>query len=79
MNRYYFDLREGNEVWPDEEGTVLAGLSAVRAEAARSLADMVKDVEDVENLRSLSIDVRDKFGFVLQAHLTFEVLTVVKH
>lgn len=79
MNRYYFDLREGNEVWPDEEGTVLPGLSAVRAEAARSLADMVKDVVDVENLRSLSIDVRDKFGLVLQAHLTFEVLTVVKH
>ncbi len=56
----------------------LSGLSAVRAEAARSLADMVKDVEDAENPRSLSIDVRDKFGLVLQAYLTFEVLTI-KH
>lgn len=78
MKRYYFDLREGKEVWPDEEGMALSGLSAVRAEAARSLADMVKDVEDAENPRSLSIDVRDKFGLVLQAYLTFEVLTI-KH
>lgn len=72
MNRYYFDLREGSEVWPDEEGMVLQRLSAVKTEAAKSLADMVKDAENTPH--TLSILVRDKFGLVLQANLTFEVL-----
>lgn len=43
MKRYYFDLREGDEIFPDEEGLELSTLAKVQEEAARSLADMARD------------------------------------
>jgi hypothetical protein len=37
--RYYFDLRDGEEVAVDDEGVELPSLQAVQEEAALSLAD----------------------------------------
>ncbi|WP_456685706.1 DUF6894 family protein, partial [Bradyrhizobium sp. P5_C11_2] len=39
MKRYYFDIREGDEIIPDEEGLELSTIEKVQEEAARSLAD----------------------------------------
>ncbi|WP_309142534.1 DUF6894 family protein [Bradyrhizobium sp. sGM-13] len=43
MRRYYFDLRDGDDLAPDEEGLDLPNIERVQEEAARSLADMARD------------------------------------
>jgi hypothetical protein len=43
MPRYYFDLRDEDEVAVDEEGLELSSLRAVQIEAAKSLADLARD------------------------------------
>ena len=41
--RYFFDIRDGDEIAVDEEGMVLATVQAVQEEAARSLAGIAQD------------------------------------
>ena len=43
MARYYFDLRDGDDLVPDDEGLELSCFARVQEEAARSLADMARD------------------------------------
>nr|WP_247786983.1 hypothetical protein [Bradyrhizobium sp. 170] len=76
MPRYYFDMREGGEIAPDEEGMELHTIQAVQEETARALADMARDAirrspNGAEH--QMSIDVRDDAGPVLQVRFTFEV------
>lgn len=76
MRRYYFDLNDGNGLFVDEEGLECADTHAVQAEAARALADMTRDAvsssaTDVPS-QSMSIDVRDDNGPVMQVRLTLE-------
>jgi len=76
MPRYYFDMREGDEIAPDEEGMELNTMQAVQEEAARSLADMARDaIRGSPNgaEHRMSIDVRDDAGPVMQVKFTFEV------
>ena len=81
MPRYYFDLKEGLEVIPDEEGMELSTLARVQEEAARSLADMARDTarraHDGEAY-ALAIEVRDDDGPVLQAQFTFNLIHLRK-
>jgi hypothetical protein len=65
MPRYYFDLRQGDQVTLDEEGLELSSLERVQEEAARSLADFTRD--NVQRAvdgggDSVAIDVRDDDG-----------------
>ncbi|WFT91251.1 hypothetical protein QA633_23015 [Bradyrhizobium barranii] len=75
MRRYYFDLIEGDEIFPDEEGLELSTIAKVQEEAARSLADRARDA--VRTLggdsQQLSIEVRDDSGPVLHLKFTFAV------
>nr|WP_028345992.1 hypothetical protein [Bradyrhizobium murdochi] len=76
MRRYYFDLREGDDLSPDEEGLELPSIERVQEEAARSLADMARDA--VRKNRDgpghqIAIEVRDNHGPVLQVKFTFEI------
>lgn len=75
MPRYYFDIREGDEFAPDEEGLVLASLQAAQDEAARSLADMARDtIRKVDGAgHQMAIGVRDEHGPVLEMRLSFAV------
>jgi hypothetical protein len=77
MPRYYFDMREGDEIAPDEEGMELRTLEAMQEEAARSLADMARDAIRRHSPdragRRMSIEVRDEAGPVMQVNFTFEV------
>jgi len=41
--QYYFDIRDGDELMPDEEGLDLWSIDRVQQEAAKTLADLVKD------------------------------------
>jgi hypothetical protein len=64
---YYFDLRVGDEVIRDEEG-VIFHLESVQEEAARALAEMVRDMIRRRQNRAeygMSIEVRDDNGPVL--------------
>ena len=77
--RYYFDVREGEDISPDDEGMELASLEAVQAEAARALTEMARDTirKRVDGARHhMTIEVRDDDGPVLQVDLT---LIIVRH
>jgi hypothetical protein len=77
MRRYFFDMRDGEEVIPDEEGMELSDMDAVQDEAAYALADMARD--DVrENAtsglaRHVAIEVRDDYGPVMRAKFSFKI------
>jgi hypothetical protein len=76
MKRFYFDIREGDEVIPDEEGLELSTIEKVQEEAARSLADMARDGVRKQGdgaSHEIAIEVRDDSGPVLQVKFTFEV------
>jgi uncharacterized protein YfcZ (UPF0381/DUF406 family) len=74
MKRFYFDIREGEEIIPDEEGLELSTIEKVQEEAARSLADMARDAIRARGVaHEIAIEVRDDSGPVLQAKFTFEV------
>lgn len=76
MSRYYFDMRDDDDVASDEEGLELPTIESVQEEAARSLADMARDAVQTHRdgtRRPMAIEVRDDNGSVLQARFTFEV------
>ena len=74
MPLYYFDLRDGDALIPDEEGVELTTLDAAHDEAARALTDMAKDdVRAGGPTCSLGIEVRDQLGPVLLAKFSFEI------
>ncbi|MEY9223113.1 DUF6894 family protein [Bradyrhizobium ottawaense] len=79
MPRYYFDLRDDNGIALDEEGLELASPRAVRAEAAKSLADMARDAvlsaPPTGGRQTMAIDVRDASGPVMQLTFWFEIET----
>lgn len=75
MPRYYFDIREGDDLAPDDEGLELSSMQAVQEEAARSLADLLRDA--VRRQRQggdhrMAIEVRDDNGPVLTVTVSFE-------
>ena len=75
MKRYYFDLRDGDDLAIDEEGTKLPDMTAVQEEAALSLAGMARDARGTGETSSgdrWAIEVRDETGPVLQVKFTFE-------
>jgi hypothetical protein len=43
MPRYYFDIREGEHIAPDDEGLELPSIERVQEEATRSPADVARD------------------------------------
>jgi hypothetical protein len=77
MALFYFDLRNGDELSSDEEGTELHTMDDVQDEAAYSLSDMLRDEVRVTNghplARHLTIEVRDGNGPVLDATFSFAI------
>jgi uncharacterized protein DUF6894 len=74
--RYYFDLREGDQIAIDDEGLELSTIEAVQEEAALSLADMARDAVQTHHDGAghpRAIEVRDDTGLVLKVKVTFEV------
>jgi hypothetical protein len=75
--RYFFDIRDGDEIAVDEEGMILATVQAVQEEAARSLAGIAQDAVCGSASQGIghhmAIEVRDEAGPVLQATFTFAV------
>ena len=75
-SRYYFDLRNGDDLIVDEDGEVHLHLSAAQDEAVRSLACLIQDAigKSTGPLTELAIEVRDDNGAVMQAKFTLQVL-----
>jgi hypothetical protein len=75
MKRYYFDIRDGDGLAPDEEGLELPDIEAVQQEAALSLADLARDAVRISrrNVNLMEIEVRDDNGPVLHAKFVFAI------
>ena len=59
MPRYYFDVRDGQDLFVDEDGMDLPDMDSAIAEARRALADMVRDNLRTERADAISIAIRD--------------------
>lgn len=75
MALYYFDVRDNDRLFPDDEGTRLAGgLNAARAEAFAALADLVRGIAPPDRRCCLAIEIRDENRQpILKAMMTFEL------
>ena len=75
MPHYYFDIRNGHGLIPDEEGLDLPDITAVEDEATRSLADFARDALKHEHATDhpMMIEVRDDDGPVLKVKFAVEV------
>jgi len=74
MPRFYFDVRDGEQFFPDSVGLELSGIEEAREHAALALADMAKDVLPNGTKHEMAIEVRDESKeALLQTTLNFEV------
>jgi hypothetical protein len=78
MRRYYFDVRDGDQLAIDEEGYELASIASVLKEAARALAEMARDAVrspkyEFSKNHLMAIEVRSLAGPVLEVKFTIEV------
>ena len=74
---YFFDTRDNDNFIEDDVGIELPDLEAVKAQAARSLAELARDVLPGSLQRDLAVEVRDERQPVLQAKLRFEAHLLV--
>ena len=72
MTRYYFDIRDGEALYPDDEGMELRDQTAAEIEAATSLADLAKDVSPLDERHHMAVEVRTKSGPLFQAAFIYD-------
>jgi len=73
MSRFYFDVRDGDVLLPDEDGMEALDIDAAESEAIRTLLSIVKDLLDEQALRQIAIEVRDEVGPVLVVSSVWKV------
>jgi hypothetical protein len=72
--RYFFDLRDGDELAVDEEGVELPNLQRVQEEAAASLAELARELvidSVLDGAHDMSIEVRDEDGPLMKVMFHF--------
>jgi hypothetical protein len=74
MALYFFDTRDNDNFVEDDEGLEYPNLDLVKAHAAKTLAEIARDVIPGSIRRHLSIEVRDARGPVLIAMMMFEAI-----
>jgi hypothetical protein len=74
MALYFFDSRDNEDFVVDDEGLEYPSLAAVKAHAAKALAELAQDVIPGSMRRHLSIEVRDEKGPLLIAMMMFEAI-----
>jgi hypothetical protein len=76
LARYYFDIRNADQLFSDTEGTWLAGgMDAIRTEALIALGDYARNVVPTDVRRRLTIEVRDEHS---RSILTAEMILVIE-
>jgi hypothetical protein len=64
--RYYFHIRDGWNVIPDEEGMELPNFDAARTEAYASADDLSRAaIRDGSNVSACAIEITDDVGNIL--------------
>ena len=76
MPLYFFDTRDNDSFIGDDVGLDYPDLAAVKIEAGRSLAELARDVIPGSLKRELAVEVRDRFGPVLTARMSFEAVVL---
>jgi hypothetical protein len=74
MPRYYFDVREGDDVTSDDEGLELSGIEAAWVEAAHSLADILRDAvrtrhQGADHRMAIEVPGRHRTGASGEGHV----------
>lgn len=72
MVRYFFDVRDGMDFYPDDEGIEFAAQTGAEAEAARAILELLKDTAELQYRHDVAIEVRTEDGPVFQAAFVFE-------
>jgi hypothetical protein len=72
-NRFFFDLYDDGEFFPDREGTDLPTMQAAEREAVRALGDMVGDLHKVAPKREITIEARNTEGVAFRAAILFRL------
>ena len=78
MPLHFLDTRDGDDFVEDEVGLELRGLEEAKVEAAKTLAEIPRDVIPGSDRRVLIVEVREDRRPVLEARLTFEALILAK-
>jgi hypothetical protein len=65
MPRYFFDIHDGEVFTPDRQGLNLEDLEAAKAEAKRTLPEIVKDEMPDGDRRDFTVDVKDVAGQIV--------------
>ncbi len=60
MPRFYFDLREGASLIPDDEGLECDSLEVVEREAVAGAAHIVQNQQPKGSSRTVTVEVRDE-------------------
>jgi hypothetical protein len=78
MHRFYFDQRDGDCFYPDEEGCEFASVELARLEATTALTEAAQDALPGQVRREIVIEVSDADRRPLfRAALWFEVQDLV--
>jgi hypothetical protein len=74
MPRFYFDVRDGENFTRDNEGLDFDGIRQAQTEAARMLAEMMKEAMPDGSRCDMGVEVRDEAKRpLLKVQLTFAV------
>jgi hypothetical protein len=65
MPRFFFDIHDGEAFTPDGEGLELDDLGAAKAEAKKTLPEIVKDELPDGDRRDFTVDVKDAAGQIV--------------
>jgi hypothetical protein len=63
--RFFFDIHDGEAFTPDREGLELEDLEAAKAEAKKTLPEIVKDEMPDGDRRDFTVDVKDIAGQIV--------------
>ena len=74
MPRYYFNVRDGDTIYPDYEGTEVADLEAARREAHKDIVYIYNEMLLKGPLAEQRIDIVDSDGKTLATVAFTEVL-----
>jgi hypothetical protein len=65
MPRFFFDIHDGEDFTPDRQGLELDGLEAAKAEAKKTLPEIVKDEMPEGDRRDFTVDVKNAAGQIV--------------
>ena len=72
MIRYFFDIRDDRELYPDEDGIEFSTQREAEMEAAHTLAGLAHGLAGGEDRPNVAVEVRTEAGRLFQAALIFE-------